>query len=184
LNPHLRGQHGLRGLNPLSRKLDCISQTILSHEEAVCVKTQCCVSFRGAEGDEESRTALKALRARLLAPLGMTVRIRISHRCVKPGRSVSRSPRRTKHRWSRHSLAAMRAGSSSPPAESTRNVPSRESESAGDYAEWITVHPEESSNWSAISSRLVTLFQFLAVPAFFRMQSITAGSFDLPMPVG
>jgi len=42
------------------------------------------VSFRGATGDEESRTALKTLRARFLpfAPLwvGMTARWRLSHR--------------------------------------------------------------------------------------------------------
>jgi hypothetical protein len=39
-----------------------------------------CMSFRGAEGDEESRTALKTLRARFLASLGMTARTRFSHR--------------------------------------------------------------------------------------------------------
>jgi hypothetical protein len=31
-----------------------------------------CMSFLGAAGDEESRTALKRLRARFLASLGMT----------------------------------------------------------------------------------------------------------------
>src|SRR5208337_283746 len=40
--------------------------------EGVCVITPVCVSFRGAAGDEESRIALKTLRARFLAPLGMT----------------------------------------------------------------------------------------------------------------
>ena len=32
------------------------------------------LSFRAAAGDEESRTVLKALRTRFLAPLGMTAR--------------------------------------------------------------------------------------------------------------
>ena len=42
------------------------------------------VSFRGAEGDEESRTALKILRARFLAPLGMTAYKRFSAACKAP----------------------------------------------------------------------------------------------------
>ena len=37
------------------------------------------VSFRGAAGDGESRTALKTLKARFLAPLGMTVEGWLSH---------------------------------------------------------------------------------------------------------
>ncbi|MGA2608274.1 MAG: hypothetical protein ABSH01_12555 [Terriglobia bacterium] len=40
--------------------------------KGVCVITRVCVSFRGAAGNEESRTALKIVRARFLAPLGMT----------------------------------------------------------------------------------------------------------------
>ena len=39
------------------------------------------LSFRGAAGDEESRTALKILRARFLAPLGMTARRSLSAAC-------------------------------------------------------------------------------------------------------
>ena len=35
--------------------------------KGVCVITPVCVSFRGAAGDEESRIALKILRARFLA---------------------------------------------------------------------------------------------------------------------
>ena len=38
------------------------------------------LSFRGAAGDEESRSAMKMLRARFLASLGMTVQRRFSHR--------------------------------------------------------------------------------------------------------
>jgi hypothetical protein len=43
------------------------------------VTAQVGMSFRGAAGDEESRTALKTLRARFLAPLGMTAYARLSH---------------------------------------------------------------------------------------------------------
>jgi hypothetical protein len=49
------------------------------------------VSFRGAEGDEESCTALKILRARFLAPLGMTRWTGFSHRLHK-GRPGLTSP--------------------------------------------------------------------------------------------
>ncbi len=38
------------------------------------------VSFRGAAGDEESRIAFKTLRARFLAPFGMTRWMECSHR--------------------------------------------------------------------------------------------------------
>jgi hypothetical protein len=40
----------------------------------VCVKTLLFVSFRGAAGDEESRTALKTSRARSFAALRMTAK--------------------------------------------------------------------------------------------------------------
>lgn len=37
------------------------------------LKSPASLSFRGAEGDEESRTRLQTLRARFLAPFGMTM---------------------------------------------------------------------------------------------------------------
>jgi hypothetical protein len=68
--------------------------------------------------------------------------------------------------------------------QSGGNVSFRKTEGACNYDKRGSVHPEESSNLSAISSRFVTLFQFLAVPAFFNMRSITAGNFDWPAPAG
>ena len=46
------------------------------------------LSFRGAAGDEESRSALKTLRARFLASLGKTVERRISHKLFGPPRAI------------------------------------------------------------------------------------------------
>ena len=43
------------------------------------------VIFERAAGDEESRTALKILRARFLGPLGMTAGGRFSHRLSRRG---------------------------------------------------------------------------------------------------
>jgi hypothetical protein len=45
--------------------------------------------FERAEGDEESRTALKTLRARFLAPLGMTVKRGFSHELFSPAMETS-----------------------------------------------------------------------------------------------
>ena len=42
----------------------------------------------------------------------------------------------------------------------------------------------EGSNFSAMASSRVTVFQFLAVPEFFSILSSSGGSFERPMPLG
>jgi hypothetical protein len=49
-----------------------------------CGKTLFGLSFQGAAGDEESRIALKTLRARFLAALGMTAWRSFSAACFSP----------------------------------------------------------------------------------------------------